>query len=277
MIIFSAYPCHTKNPNDPSIIGIITDDKISYHRTNGRLSGLCLSNNQIIACQKDGIATINKNLQINKLFSHKLLNQMHGIAATDDHIYVCSTGLDLLLKFDKSGNLLSHWHPDGKTLDDFKLSDYRYQNYHNLGTNKHHLNNVLIYDDNIFICCGKTKTYYQLDNNFNVINKLMLPNDGERHIAHDGVIEGNSLWFTDSSGKLFKWNYKENKVESFKLPWSWVRGLCAFKDDFLVGISSVGKSQPKISIITKYGEEIKSWLINCKLINEPQIYSIVNQ
>lgn len=287
-MLFSVYPCHTKSPLDESCICEVNYNKLinnsisrpKHYYVNKRVTGLFKNENLILANIGVNIASFNNKLVTN-LFSSRYFNQVHSIYADNEHIYVTSTGLDLLLVFDYKGNLIRSWHPKyGKDyLPEYR--DYRLLNSNSLGTNIYHLNHVFIYDNNIYVSCGKSKTYHILSGCLTELEKIPCKNFGEADIIHDGIILNNKLHFTQTSGHIHIINLNDMSEECIDIKHRWIRGLKYSNNKFYIGTSATDKPYPSIIELNENFTITKNVKFNIQLsknnsINlQPQIYSII--
>lgn len=284
-IYFSIYDRHTKPPADKSYICKFTwppqskTIKVSSFIGDGRISGLSKHNHKLITCCGSAITSFNlKNYKYSRpLFTNRLLNQLHSVFVEHNIIYVCSTGLDLLLKFDDSGKLLGGWNPKfNKNLSVYKNRDFRNLYYKNTGFySQYHINHVLVYQNHIYVLAGMEHQYYKLNRNFDVMDKIIMRKE-EGQILHDGIVQNNHIIFTGSNGYLYKWHLENDKLEILKIANRWIRGLCSIGNTFLVGKSHDDGQQPSILQINENGKILKI----VKLITpmkSPQIFSIIPQ
>jgi len=281
-IIFSIYHKETKSPTDRSYLCSLdwsNPKAVKSLLTDGRVSGLSRRGNQLWVGVGTGVKRF--DLKTKKFaprqITHPLINQTHSIHATKDKLYLCSTGLDLLLVFDHQGKLLQTWHPKhGKSLDHIAKKDYRLIDYKKTGHNFHHVNHVTSNDKYVFVNCGKTSTIHQLTHDLDLVKKVKLETlDSPFTITHDGLLQGDWLVLTESNGFLWKWNYKTGVIKKIPLATKWLRGLAVHQNNYIIGLTSTEKNAPSRILQTDFsGTKIKEVKLKCP-IQPPMVYSVV--
>jgi|GEM_PF-2442730 hypothetical protein len=91
--------------------------KDGYMRSN--IQGCTIDNGKIYITQWNFIVIIDyKTFQVIDSFSHAYMSDCHGIEIVENEIFVCSTGIDAVLCFDKETHELKRfWRPEQSSLE----------------------------------------------------------------------------------------------------------------------------------------------------------------
>lgn len=161
----------------------------SYMRSN--LQGVDLRDGLIYLALWNYVVIMDyASFEIVESFSHPLMSDLHGIAVTREHVYVCSTSIDAVLGFDRSSKelvylvradelglskkialprftaslfketglinrVLEKWKCEKKIKSKFRLQflqkDFRGIDKSRTGLHSHHLNEVAIIDEKLLL------------------------------------------------------------------------------------------------------------------------------
>lgn len=135
------------------------------------------------------------DLRCETVLTHPTFSDLHHVAALDDRLLVCNTGLEIMQTFDYQGNLLETFNAASTpTWERFsRETDYRL-----LPTTKpheRHINYVFLYEGKTWLTRFHQKDAICLSN----------PNDTmpvESGNPHDGIVLGDKIYFTTTNGHI---------------------------------------------------------------------------
>ncbi|WEG10996.1 hypothetical protein PU629_12495 [Pullulanibacillus sp. KACC 23026] len=207
-----------------------------------------LIDNQLYVCTQTEVLIYSvPDFNLLHYVSLPLFNDVHHVCpAKDGSLLVVNTGLDMVLNVDLSGKILGVWNVLQKNpWERFSKSvDYRKV----LTTKPHqsHPNYVFQVGDDVWATRCLQKDAICLTNPSKRIEI------GER-LIHDGIVVGNSIYFTRVDGTVFIADIKNQKIKaqydlkSFSLtPKSigWCRGILVLNDHtIIVGFSRLRPTQ----------------------------------
>lgn len=181
------------------------------------------------------------------------LNDVHHVLPLDrDRLIVVNTGLDMVLELRMDGEILNEWSVvDSPTWDRFSRDvDYRKV----LSTKPHqaHPNFAFIFDGELWVTrgdCGDARCLTD-DQRPDMISR--------KATTHDGVVRGDSVYFTSVDGFVTKVNghtgevdesYDLNQMYGLDRPLGWCRGLEFLEDGrVVVGFSRLRRTKWKTNV-----------------------------
>lgn len=265
-----------------------------YMRSN--LQGIAIHDDKIYLTLWNFVVIIDyQSFKIVDSFSHPLMSDLHGIAVTDSEVLVCSTAIDTLLCFDRSSQKLRwHWRPDDSQLDskvtlprifgvflrktsfiskalyrlrildsvtkkfkiNFETKDYRGIDKTRSMMHFHHLNEVAVVDEEIYILTkgwnDSVSSSMITLNMHDLDTAKFIATPGTFSGAHDIVLNDHFVYVTESHsasiGRAVIGDSKTAKHWKITDDGYFVRGLCETSDNsFIVGFTPPRNAKPNIS------------------------------
>ncbi len=189
-------------------------------------------------------------LKLIKVFSHPSFHNVHSVAVRGDELYVTSTGLDTVIVLDKnSGNIKQYMNAEGKpTWHRFdKETDYR--KLHSTRPHDCHPNYIFwIGNDPWVTRCTQEDAVKLTD----VSQRIAISGPEKEISVHDGIVEGDYIYFTSVDSYIIVADIKQQKVvETFNISnlkgygglRGWCRGLYIAGDILYVGFSRLRKTR----------------------------------
>jgi hypothetical protein len=179
-------------------------------------------------------------------------NDLHHVApAHDGNLLIANTGLDMVLKITRGGDVLQEW----SVLDEVPWSRFsREVDYRKVETTKPHQshpNYVFELEEKVWVTRFQQRDAICLEN-----RAKRIPIDVQR--PHDGLVIGESIYFTTVDGKIVIANRRTLKVERVidlrtsnnKTLLGWCRGLLPLDERRIwVGFTRVRKTRFKENIL----------------------------
>ena len=181
------------------------------------------------------------SLKLDRYISLPCFNDLHHVTKVDGNIAVVSTGLDMLVLIDENDNVVNAfnslckdpWHKFSESTDYRKV----------ISTKPHesHPNYIFQIDNETWVSRFEQKDAICVTDNSKRINI------GSERI-HDGIVEGNSIYFTTVNGTICVVNkstyeieniYDLNETYSGSNPLGWCRGLHVEEGRFFIGFSAL--------------------------------------
>lgn len=235
--------------------------------------------NYIVELDYDSFSIINT-------FSHPYMADLHGMDADGHYLYVASTAIDAILCFDiDSFDLIWRWGPDVPILyndritsqlqesklttvpyiksryekrfvrmERFRDRDYRFRSKKISGHHHHHLNDVILHDNVLYITTKQWNdtqkgAVLQLDLASRIVEFFVQPDNLDG--LHDGVWLQNRFYVTESGANQVAWCDTNGHVTHQKIEPSpyFVRGLCDTGTSWLVGFTTRRKTNLPAKIV----------------------------
>ena len=196
-----------------------------------------------LCTQTEVLVVDESSWELQRRISLSVFNDVHHVLPrTNGNLIVVSTGLDLVVEIDSQDSIVSEWNvAEVPTWERFDRSvDYRKV----LTTKPHnvHPNFVFDYDGALWATRFEQKDAVCLDE-----PDRPIPVDIER--PHDGVVVGDSAWFTTVDGHIVESDIPSRSIANVwdlvpmsntAEPLGWTRGLSVLGDkDVLVGFSTL--------------------------------------
>lgn len=205
-----------------------------------------LVGNRYYACtQTEVIVYELPDFTISAHISLPCFNDVHHVTPTERaSLLVVSTGLDLVVEINLSGDIINEWY----TFEDANLNRYsKSEDYRKILSTKPHIshpNFVFEYNEAIWVTRFEQK------------DAICLTGPGKIHIGnanpHDGHVKGHNVYFTTVDGHIVQANLDSRKIERIiniqdyfdgSKSLGWCRGLAPVdKNQFIVGFSRIRAS-----------------------------------
>ncbi|MBW1923269.1 MAG: hypothetical protein JRJ35_07320 [Deltaproteobacteria bacterium] len=183
---------------------------------------------------------------LERVASDKTFNDLHGLMVTDDSIYLCNTGLEMIQVLNHDFEIIEEINLASKpTWTRFdKDTDYR-----KLATTKPHeihVNHAFMIHDNLWV----TRLHkFDAANALDPSEKISLRSDAG---CHDGIVQGGSIYFTSVNGHILKVDMEKREVVQdidignlVKGPLGWTRGLEVVGNQAFVATTALRHSRFK--------------------------------
>ncbi len=240
------------------------------------IGGVCTVGERVFVAIYNAIIEIDyTSFQIVNSISHPYMVDLHGMATNGQYLYVASTGIDAVLCFDiNTFDLVWRWGPDVPILykdrlqseldadiiaslpvigesrrkniqqkQQFRDLDYRHMRKGMTGYHHHHLNDVILRDDTLYITTKQWNNQLkgaviQLDLTSNSAG-FFIPPDSVKGL-HDGVWIDDTFYMTESGENQVVWRNPDGTLTHYAVEPSpyFVRGLCDTGASWLVGFST---------------------------------------
>lgn len=240
------------------------------------IGGVCVTNGRIFVAMWNYIVEVDyTTFAIVNSFSHPYTADLHGIDTDGKYLYVTATALDAVLCFDiDTFELVWRWGPDVPILYQDRMTsqlqsdrlmsipivrlfrqrrvhhqqrfhdrEYRFRHKKNTGYHHHHLNDVIIHENNLYVTTKQWNkkqkgAIIKLDLGSHEAEFFVPPNslDG----LHDGVWYKDHLYVTESGANQVAWCDKQGHITHRQIepaPY-FVRGLCDTGESWLVGFTT---------------------------------------
>lgn len=191
------------------IAGPLPDEKIPDYKKLPRfgLTGIAHQGDFLFAGAWNGVYMINKkNMELQKIISNKLMNDLHGIHVENDEIYSILTCKDTIVISDFDGNVKSHFTIDTNlqvyTDDHLQNIDWRFISKQFRGSaGKWHFNYIQKIGNELWLTTRSANCFVIVD----LVTKtarLRLMNLPTPTLLHDGMQEDEKFYFTSVDGKI---------------------------------------------------------------------------
>ncbi len=173
--------------------------------------------------------------------SHPWFNDVHHVTEINGELFVASTGLDAILRFDLNGQLLSAHHALGYGVWYRRDPDVDYRKVANTKPHDSHPNYIFSLEGNVWVTRFEQKDAARLDD---LNEKIAL--DVER--VHDGHLINGKLYFTSVNGCIIIVDPQRrrkidvidlNEIDDRGKPLGWCRGIHVAGDIAYVGFSKL--------------------------------------
>ncbi|TPE68332.1 hypothetical protein [Halalkalibacterium halodurans] len=183
---------------------------------------------------------------IEKTISLPCFNDIHHVKPLDDgNLLVVNTGLDMVIKLSENGEVLNEWNVMGEQPWDRFSRKTDYRKVPTTKPHHSHPNYAFTVGEDLWVTRCLQKDAICLSNNKRI--------DIGRQLVHDGVVFGDSIYFTQVDGSIVivdSQNYKVKKVHNLnKLtrtnsPLGWCRGIKVISHDkVIVGFTRIRPSK----------------------------------
>lgn len=192
--------------------------------------------------------------QVKKVITHPLFNDLHGVLATQDHIHVCNTGLEMIQSVDYEGNILNEINlASTPTFERFDR-DIDYRQVASTKPHEVHVNHLFLLDGSLWATLGTQRKAVNV-NDFSdqlVFDNLFM--EGQMILCHDGIVKNDNVIFTTVNGHLIIMNWRENKVvcdidfselNFNNRAFGWMRGMEIVDDSVFIGLTKLRNSKFK--------------------------------
>ncbi|MFA6602430.1 MAG: DUF4915 domain-containing protein [Candidatus Shapirobacteria bacterium] len=262
--------CNTKNYSELTKIGYsplglfdTNSNKLywiplpSNLEVNG-ITGLCQSPTHIFAIfpgPSPGVISINKSNPNNlKIIFLSNLGDPHSLVYHQNYLYIVSTSSDSIYK---------HEVYENGTVSATGILFWKPRNSEG-NSDTHHLNSILIYNNNLLVSAFGIKTgdRWSSANNgyiYDITNSKYLKK--QIYHPHTVTVNKDNIYVCESSSSSI---LKDHDIH-FKLDSGYVRGLIVNKTQTLIGVSS-GRLVSKSSGITNNPADLGALQSNCKVI-----------
>ncbi len=204
-------------------------------------SGSWHAGDLLLVTQTEIIRVDTRDFTVKELISHPWFNDLHHVVFRDKNYWVASTGIDCLIRLERSGELKDVRHALFHDPWEHRSPHEDYRKWITTKPHKSHPNYVFHTEKGVWLTRFEQHDAICLDE-----PSLRVPIDVGR--PHDGILYQNFLWFTTVNGFLVKADQESGEVvRRYDLnrfepksdrPLGWCRGL-AFAD----GIALVGFSR----------------------------------
>lgn len=264
--------------------------KKAYHAP--LIGGICRIGNRVFVTMFNYIVEVDyESFRLVNSFSHPYMVDLHGMATDGEKLYVVATGIDAVLCFDiHTFDLLWRWGPDEPILfkdrveaeigkdalisvplvgekrrkqieqkQVFRDADYRYMRKDMTGYHHHHMNDVILKNDMLYITTKQWNhqqkgAVIRFDLNTRQTEFAVQPDtlDG----LHDGVWLDECLYMTESGANQVAWLSPDGQVSHRKVEPSpyFLRGLCDTGTSWLVGFSTL-RNTDLPALIVEYNRD----------------------
>ena len=261
-VILSDYTTPPYLPSDTNVSTVFKAAEL-----NGNILTVC-STTEIFQLDLQAGRVIRK-------LTHPKMNDVHHVhAIRDDKVIVVSTGLDSLLELTWDGDLTNSWSLSQKGAD-MLSDDLDYRLVESTKPHEVHPNFVFHSEDEMYVTRFKQKDAVC------VTNPKMPTFHISRGNVHDGVVQGNNVWFTTTNGWVVAHNRETgdqniwvdlNDLFQADRPLGWCRAVLPVDEDrIIVAFSRLRK--------TKFQENVRwaaSKLLNKQAAPLPTRIAIVN-
>jgi len=191
-------------------------------------------------------------IKLERRFSFPFFQNIHHVAPIGNYIVVASTGLDMVVAFDKETLAPAHfWNTLGKDPWGRFSRDKDYRKVHSTKPHESHPNFV-------FSVCGEIWV-----TRFEQKDAVCLGDLGKRidigiERIHDGHVCGDSIYFTAVSGHIVIADIPSrsvvdvvnlNELDGVGCPLGWCRGLAVVDDIAYVGFSRIRETPLKENLL----------------------------
>lgn len=191
------------------------------------------------------------SMDLIRTFSHPYLNDVHHVKEINDDIYVVSTGLDAVLKFDKDLNFCKAINVMGKNPNHrfSKTEDLRV--LYTTKPHESHPNFIFNIDDDIYVTRFHQKDALCINN----INKIF---DIGIQKIHDGHLFDDEVFFTTIDGKVIIFDAEtRQKKKTLDLnticnkgkPLGWCRSLAKVDNHIYVGFTKLRSTKVEDNVM----------------------------
>lgn len=215
------------------IAGPLPDKSIPDYKKLPRfgLTGLSMEGDFLFAGAWNGVYMINKEtLELEKIISNKLMNDLHGICVDNGLVYSILTCKDTVVVSDFSGNVKSHFSIDTELNVDTDKSieqvDWRFISKQFRGSaGKWHFNHIQKIGNEIWLTARSANCFVIVDLETRKA-RLRLMNLPTPTLLHDGMKYEDKFYFTSIDGKVIvaqdarkaRYNQQEgNMIDTFDL------------------------------------------------------------
>jgi hypothetical protein len=206
------------------------------------------------------------DLKLLKVFSHPCFHNIHSVAATENSLYVTSTGLDMVVILDKkTGEIQEIINGEGKEIWHRFSPDIDYRKLHSTRPHDCHPNYIFWLEGKPWVTRCTQEDAVCLDD---FEKKIEISGSNKTISVHDGVVSGEFVYFTSVDGCIEVADTKTYKVietielsdyPGFGIVRGWCRGLYIKDNIFYIGFSKLRKTKNKGKL---------RWLKNLKNISD---------
>ena len=206
------------------------------------LTAASLQGDELIVCSRTEVMIMQwPSLTLIKRIEHPWFNDLHHAIRINGHIYVAATGVDAILSFDSSGQLLSAEHAQALPLWHRRDPEVDYRQVASTKPHDSHPNFVFELDGNIWVTRFEQRDAVNLSNQDDRIDIGV-----ER--VHDGHVADGKIYFTSVNGCIIIADGATRKVEEVidlneiddrGRPLGWCRGLAIVGNLAYVGFSKL--------------------------------------
>ncbi|WP_027364770.1 hypothetical protein [Desulfotruncus alcoholivorax] len=218
-------------------------------------------------------------LYVQKIYSHPTFNDLHHVTVKDDLIYICNTGLEIIQIMTLQGDLLAEYNAGiSDTWKRFRR-DMDYRLVPTTKPHETHTNFIFFLEEELW--CTR---FIQRDAVCLTAPKPNINLRIGRGGPHDGLVQGDFIYFTLTEGYIVIVNKNTFKVEeivdlnqisNYKVLLGWCRGIEVIGSKAYVGFSALRSSSfREYGLWIKHGKKplcsrIAEYDLNNKtLINE---------
>jgi len=209
------------------------------------------------------------NFRLIDVLTHSSFNDLHAILVNENGTYVCNTGLEVVQRFDGTGELCDEWNlaasPTWRRFD--KGVDYRRV----ASTKPHdvHINHLFELNGEMWVNLGSRRVARSLANTDCVIDMDACFGEDEKVLCHDGLVRDEYIYFTSVNGsvliveretKKFKERIDFSSQGNGEKKIGWTRGIEVVGQKAYVGVSKMRHS--------KFREYTK-WMLTGKQLPMP--------
>jgi hypothetical protein len=237
---------------------VSTPDRIGKNFSMQFKFGHCYDDKFILPTSTEIVIFDRTNWEIIQTISHPTFHDLHCVKVFQNRLYVVNTGLEMVQIFDFNGNYEGEINVSNhSTWQRFDPNiDYRFI----ASTKPHqtHVNYIFFLDDEPWITRFEQRDAVALHDFSKRIDLSIKDSKGK---PHDGLINGDYIYFTLTDGFVVTVNRMSFKIENVinfnrlinsDLQPGWCRGL-----DVVDGKVYVGFSQLRRSKFVEYGSWIK--------------------
>lgn len=198
------------NESQMSILGEMPLEGAQDFKTLPRfgMTGLAVAKDWVFAGGWNGVYKLNKStLECEGFVSHRLMNDLHGIAEHDGHLITVLTGKDTVVLTSADGNIVEYYtiysdlsvrKNDERLMD----HDWRFLSKQFRGaTGIFHFNYVQVIGDEIWLTSRNLGCFIVLDRK-TLTSKLRTINQKTTVLLHDGAYHDGLFYFTSIDGKI---------------------------------------------------------------------------
>ena len=206
------------------------------------LTSASLHGDELIVCSRTEVFIFEwPSLDLVQRIGHPYFNDLHHAVRINGLVYVAATGVDAILSFDSSGQLVSAEHAQGLPLWHRRSPDVDYRQVASTKPRDSHPNFVFELDGDIWV------TRFEQRDAVNLANQADRIDIGVERV-HDGLVAGGKVYFTSVNGCVIVADADARKVDDIidlneiddrGRPLGWCRGLAIVDDLAYVGFSKL--------------------------------------
>lgn len=224
------------------MVALLDWDKKEIIKSIGQESpmGILQEDNKLYVndARDNEIKIYNTNLNISGIIKNRFFNDLHSIQKTQDNNFlITSTGLDLVLKIDREGNILNEWwageHGFDKDQNNINITFDRTKLYSDdsipTSSQSTHLNYSIELDEDHYLVSlfhqGKIIKINNKDGSFEVVaNNLTRP--------HSIRLINNKFYVADSkNGRVLIFDKDFKKIDQIVINKGWIQDIREISND----------------------------------------------